>query len=157
MNKRIGVWLIIFALTMLLCACTDSAEDEPGGIRVTPEVLESVSAALASASQTESNDTSAVTTTEMELPESSEADPAASETKNSAESMPATAETMQTVESTPVASSDEVVSVVYWTENGTVYHLKKDCSSLRHSTYILQGSIAEALAAKKERVCKTCS
>ena len=157
MNKRIGLGLIIFALAMLWCACTYSGEDELGGIRVTPEVLESVSAALASGSQTESNEDSAYVTTEMGIAESKETGPAVSETKISAESVSATVEIMQTEEITSATFADAEVTVVYWTENGTVYHLRKDCSSLRRSTHILQGSIEEAIVAKKERVCKSCS
>ena len=48
-------------------------------------------------------------------------------------------------------------SVVYWTESGTVYHLRETCSSLTKSKKILHGSIEEALLAEKERVCKRCS
>ena len=55
---------------------------------------------------------------------------------------------------TPEETSSDVV---YWTESGSVYHITDECSSLRNSTTIHQGSVADALAAKKERPCKSCS
>lgn len=69
--------------------------------------------------------------------------------------------TSQTAETTdPVASepqADEAQDVVYWTEGGSVYHITDQCSTLRRSKNILHGTVDEALAAKKERPCKTCA
>lgn len=43
---------------------------------------------------------------------------------------------------------------VYWTANGSVYHLSKTCSSLSKSKNILSGSISDS---QKPRACKLCS
>ena len=44
--------------------------------------------------------------------------------------------------------------VVYWTENGTVYHTKKDCSALSRSNNILEGTIKES---GKSSLCDRCN
>ncbi len=43
--------------------------------------------------------------------------------------------------------------IVYWTASGSVYHLSKDCPTLKRSKKIQSGSIAES---KKSRVCNVC-
>ena len=50
-------------------------------------------------------------------------------------------------------------SLVYWTENGAVWHLSRDCSSLSKTDpdKILSGDTDDAVGAGKERVCKICS
>ena len=42
---------------------------------------------------------------------------------------------------------------VYWVDNGEVYHLTKDCVSLKRSTGIHSGTIAQS---GKPRVCSNC-
>ena len=58
---------------------------------------------------------------------------------------------------TDASGSSEVTDInetVYWTPNGTVYHLRKNCPSLNHSTVINNGSRVES---GKPRACKLCS
>lgn len=43
---------------------------------------------------------------------------------------------------------------VYWTPNGKVYHLDRNCTSLNHSAVIESGSIEQS---GKPRACKLCS
>lgn len=43
---------------------------------------------------------------------------------------------------------------VYWTENGTTYHLDKDCSALANSSKIYEGTVEEAFKAGKVAECK---
>lgn len=50
----------------------------------------------------------------------------------------------------------EEESVVYWTEGGSVWHVSKECSSLKNSKNIISGSVEEAQNAGKERVCSRC-
>ena len=45
---------------------------------------------------------------------------------------------------------------VYWVKNGEVWHLKESCSSLSRSKNIQSGTVSDAIAAGKERVCKRC-
>lgn len=156
--KKFYYLLFLLTVGVILCSCSVSNDKEPGGIRVTPEVLESVSAAFTSASETEQNlPAASAETAEQVTRESHNTETSQVEIGTSVESSASSSETFPNTSITVITSSDEDPELVYWTENGSVYHLKKDCSSLRRSTNILQGSIAEALAAKKERVCKTCS
>ena len=48
---------------------------------------------------------------------------------------------------------------VYWVPGGEVWHTTSDCPSLKrsHSSSIMSGSISDAMAAGKKRVCKNCS
>ena len=46
---------------------------------------------------------------------------------------------------------------VYWTAHGSVYHSHEDCYHLDRTDDLTYGSVAEAEAAKKERLCKTCA
>lgn len=47
--------------------------------------------------------------------------------------------------------------VVYWTENGSVWHINLRCASLSRSVKIESGSEDLALNSGKERLCKKCS
>ncbi len=49
--------------------------------------------------------------------------------------------------------------VVFWLDGGKVWHESRYCSSLSRSdpAKLIYGSVAEALAAGKERACKNCS
>lgn len=62
------------------------------------------------------------------------------------------------INGTTTSSSDTTVpeGEVYWVPSGKVWHIRRDCSSLSRSTTILNGSVADAQAAGKERVCKKC-
>lgn len=53
-------------------------------------------------------------------------------------------------------SSNSADVIVYWTPNGSVWHIKENCSSLSKSTDIRSGSTDDAIAAGMERVCKRC-
>lgn len=62
-------------------------------------------------------------------------------------------------ETTPPVTSapaENQTDTVYWVKNGGVWHLRRDCSSLSRSKEILSGTVDEAIAAGKERVCKLC-
>ena len=57
---------------------------------------------------------------------------------------------------TNVSSSESAIvnmSSVYWTENGEVYHLYKNCQHLKNSTEVFSGTPENS---GKERCCKTC-
>lgn len=49
--------------------------------------------------------------------------------------------------------------IVFWLENSNVWHISRSCSSLSRSdpAKIIHGVEADAIAAGKERPCKTCS
>ena len=72
------------------------------------------------------------------------------------ESSTATNASTQADQTVPVAET-AVPDIVYWTESGTVYHTTDQCGTLKNSTAIMHGSVEEAMLAKKERPCKTCS
>lgn len=49
------------------------------------------------------------------------------------------------------------LSVVYYTENGTVWHAERDCSYLKRSQNVLEGSVEGAAIAGKTRPCSSCA
>ena len=55
---------------------------------------------------------------------------------------------------TPATAPD---GTVYWTKSGSVYHSHEDCSYLLKSKNILSGTVEEAQAARKPRLCSTCA
>ena len=48
-------------------------------------------------------------------------------------------------------------STVYWTRFGRVYHLDEDCQALRHSEELTSGTVGEAIAANRTRLCSFCA
>ena len=64
----------------------------------------------------------------------------------------------------PVSSEQKAAAVdvlgnetVYWTTFGKVYHTHDDCSHLNRSETLTYGSVEEAIAAGRVRLCKTCA
>lgn len=45
---------------------------------------------------------------------------------------------------------------VYWTENGGVYHLFRDCSYIKSSAEVISGTVEEANDAGKSDACSRC-
>jgi hypothetical protein len=112
--------LVIVMILMLFLSACEKERMPIEGIRITPEVLESVSRSLTEEST-------------LEILES------------------------QRDVTEHISETTTMPEIVYWTESGSVYHLTDQCSTLRHSNNILHGSVKEAMAAQKERLCKLCS
>lgn len=146
MIKRILLSLSVCIL-LFLCGCSEympGADTTDRGEILTPEYMAEISQKLAEEKDTSSVESSEAVTTGMEY--SGETD-----------------DVMQLIETTqPTDSSDnvsnerEAVDTVYWTPNGSVWHITKECSSLSRSKNIVSGSESDAIAAGKERVCKRC-
>jgi len=126
--------MLLVVLVLLFDSCTHET-DELGGVKVTPEMLESVSRSIAEASESEPPVATPMLTTF---------------TNYDTQTILSDVEVSESIETS-------IPNIVYWTESGTVYHFKQDCGTLRHSQNILEGSIEEAILAKKERACKSCS
>ena len=64
----------------------------------------------------------------------------------------------ETTPVTTVTPTREIptTGTVYWVKNGEVWHIKESCSSLSRSKNIQSGTVSDAIAAGKERVCKRC-
>ena len=154
MKKNTLICLFCFGwLFFSLVACEKS--NPIGAVPVTPEMLASVSQSLAEQTATEVefvlNSTDETVLTEDAINENNVSE---APLQSVPETLPS--------EETPAASSvseniTQAVSVVYWTEGGTVYHLRDTCSTLKRSKEIFHGSIEDAILAQKERACKTCS
>ena len=55
------------------------------------------------------------------------------------------------------AAEEHIDGNVYWTHYGHVYHMTEDCQHLNNSDTIIVGTVDEAVAANKSRLCKTCA
>ena len=55
------------------------------------------------------------------------------------------------------AAEQVITDNVYWTQFGKVYHTSADCQHLNNSDTLYEGSVDEAIAANKSRLCKTCA
>lgn len=53
-------------------------------------------------------------------------------------------------------TDEEEILTVYWTKNGSVWHIDGECYRLNKSKEILSGSVEEAKESGKERVCSSC-
>ncbi len=60
-------------------------------------------------------------------------------------------------EQEPEEPADEPLEVVYYTENGTVWHADRNCSYLKRSQNVLEGSVEGAAIAGKTRPCSACA
>lgn len=59
----------------------------------------------------------------------------------------------------PAETCEDGSIILYWLENGTVWHVSLNCASITKSNpeNLHSGGIAEAMSAGKERGCKICS
>ena len=107
---------------------------------------------------TEPPETGAVTTSAPDTTaETTAAEPPVTEAPATA--AVTTAETAaETTPVTTVTPTREIptTGTVYWVKNGEVWHIKESCSSLSRSKNIQSGTVSDAIAAGKERVCKRC-
>ena len=55
------------------------------------------------------------------------------------------------------APTDVSELVCYYTENGSVWHADRNCSYLKRSQNVLEGSVEGAAIAGKERPCSGCA
>lgn len=55
------------------------------------------------------------------------------------------------------AARNQIEGDVFWTKSGGVYHTHEDCYHLDRSEELVVGSVDEAFAANKNRLCKTCA
>ena len=55
------------------------------------------------------------------------------------------------------AAVDTIEGNVYWTQFGKVYHTHEDCSHLNNTDTLYTNTVAEAIAAGRTRLCKTCA
>lgn len=63
----------------------------------------------------------------------------------------------------PISSEEKEAAIaeygddmVYWAPFGKVYHIYEDCSSLNQTDTLTQGTVEQAIAANRTRVCKHC-
>ena len=55
------------------------------------------------------------------------------------------------------ALPDDAPDKVYFTESGTVWHTKRDCSHIRNSASVIEGTLSEALDKGKGKQCSSCA
>ncbi len=47
--------------------------------------------------------------------------------------------------------------IVFWVDGGTVWHVSRQCTSVKKATTVHEGSKEDAIAAGKERPCSICT
>lgn len=62
----------------------------------------------------------------------------------------------QQITTTTQADTTGTMSVVYWTPNGKSYHSSRDCSTLKRSKTINEGSLNDAISLGKSDPCNVC-
>lgn len=55
-----------------------------------------------------------------------------------------------------VSQEQHYSDTVYWTDSGEVWHIDKECSSLKKAREIFSGTESEAIAHNKKRICQKC-
>ncbi len=56
---------------------------------------------------------------------------------------------------TDIEGTEEQEGTVYWLKTGEVWHIKRDCSYIRNKE-VFSGTVEEAMADKKTRICSRC-
>ena len=154
MIKHILSVLLLCAILLLICGCSaylPESETVSSGELLTPEYMAEISQKLAEGQNTTLEIPSEDYTSKIEDSSILEGDDSQTED----DSVTQVISTFQQTDCT-ATSNEIIVSVVYWTESGSVWHNKKDCSALARSKSIMNGSIHDAVEAGKERVCKRC-
>lgn len=59
-------------------------------------------------------------------------------------------------ETSIVSQEQHCSDIVYWTDSGEVWHIDKECSSLKKAREIFSGTESEAIAHNKKRICQKC-
>ena len=148
MIKRI-FWLVIIAVVLVgICGCSEylaDSESISSGEILTPEYMSEISQKLVEDKTTSS--------TVLSTPDTSI--DIGGETNEFTEQSSLTS-TKEVSVTTIEDSVEPLEDIVYWTENGSVWHKTKDCSSLSRSKNIISGSELDAISSGKERVCKRC-
>lgn len=69
------------------------------------------------------------------------------------------AESDVVTEKYPIEYGEDGNQIVFWLESSKIWHLSRHCSSLSRTDpdKLISGSVADAIKAGKERVCKNCS
>ena len=154
MIKHILSVLLLCAILFLVCGCSEylpESEAVSSGEPLTPEYMAEISQKLAEEQTTTLEASSEDSALEIEDSSTLEVDDSQTEGNSVAQAISTSQQT-----DSDTTSDEIIVSVVYWTESGSVWHNKKDCSALARSKIIMSGSTHDAVEAGKERVCKRC-
>lgn len=170
MTKKLKITLVtvLLIITSMLSSCAMFLSDHEtfeGGEILNDELLSEIRSKVFSSDVTETEealteiDSSAQADKPKESAEQSENDDRTDDpnTDSSTESKAIeSTEDDQSVESERVSEAVTGSGIVYWTENGEVWHLNPECRYLKNKA-VISGSEEEAAEAGKKRVCSTCS
>ena len=90
--------------------------------------------------------------------QTSESQTSESQTSESQTSEPQTSESIHSdspIESNTEGNNDSG-STVYWTNGGTVWHTRRDCSYIKNSQNVNSGTVDEAISSEKTKLCSSC-
>lgn len=152
MKKRAVISAVFAILFLLVFGCNDPEliiENEPFTANPAMRKLDSAYA------ETTDDSTSITPETEKKSDTSAaESDTTAPET--SAEIIETTAAETSAPQTDSVKDTEPQTDTVYWVDGGEVWHTRADCSSLSRSKNVRSGTVSDAMAAGKSRVCKRC-
>ena len=176
MIKTVKIMALLFIAVMFLCSCSRNSNFHGGVLLDSEKMSEIKSEIFATESKeaenvSENDETIAVgeTDKDAELVETTKAETTESveittNEKTTETALDHTEEIPETKEheSEHNKNTDETTAageengIVYWTKSGGVWHSSRDCRYIKNSE-VESGSVDDAIAAGKERVCSSCS
>lgn len=159
MTKKLLFFLIVAALAVAcLSSCSLFATQNnvfEGGQMLNDEMMSEIRANVLGTQQESDSATAPFEAKTENIPSESEIE-TAFEDETGATNTDAKEQTSAEEVSTEAFQTEEVPSVLYWTEGGEVWHTSPDCRYLKNKT-VLSGTQADALEAGKKRLCSSCA
>lgn len=154
-NLSIAVMGLLLLLTVMLSSCAMLLADHgtfDGGEILNDEKLSEIRSKIFASDQVESE------RMESSISDSDQIEQT-QETEDITEKFGHTSADSSFVEQSTVFETDSTQSAitptVYWTQNGEVWHTKKDCRYLKNKK-VISGTNDDAVNAGKSRLCSSC-
>ena len=169
-KKRFTVIMLICAFLMNVVSCSEPISNILSETTASTSLMKEVTTQKKTTQEKTSKETTTelatTTTTELHttLPETTLATTkkTASTTKKITSTTKTTTKQSTTkittkISTTKTTKSESKSRTYYWVPNGKVYHTTSSCATLKRSKTIRSGTLSQAKAAGKSRVCKVCS
>ena len=158
--KRITVFCLILTAIMIFVSCGNASKNDfYGGELLDEERMSEIKSSFFTTEADETTETVEITeeietTEEIKATETLEKNETESVSKIIAETKAQETEYNERKEDSTHSEIDGV-ETVFWTKNGEVWHLSRDCRYIKSST-VVSGSLEEAIEQGKSRACSSC-